>query len=50
MDLRKELVEKCIFPMLKSEAAYEKQYLMGTAIARPLIARALVRAICVLCD
>jgi argininosuccinate synthase len=38
-DLRKELVEDFIFPMIKSGAVYEDQYLLGTSIARPLIAK-----------
>ncbi|RJX24177.1 MAG: argininosuccinate synthase [Dethiobacter sp.] len=42
-DLRKEFVEEFAFPMLKSGAFYEKKYLLGTAIARPLIARAMVQ-------
>jgi argininosuccinate synthase len=38
-DLKKELVEKYIFQMLKADAKYEGQYLLGTAIARPIIAK-----------
>jgi len=38
-DLRKELVEDYIWPMLKSGAVYENGYLLGTSIARPLIAK-----------
>jgi len=38
-DLKKELVEKYIFQMLKANAVYEGQYLLGTAIARPIIAK-----------
>ncbi len=38
-DLRKELVEKYIFKALKANAVYEGKYLLGTAIARPLIAK-----------
>ena len=38
-DLKKELVEKYIFQMLKANAIYEGQYLLGTAIARPIIAK-----------
>ncbi len=38
-DLRKELVEDYIWPMLKSGAIYEHDYLLGTSIARPLIAK-----------
>ena len=38
-DLRKEFVEDYIWPMLKSGAIYENDYLLGTSIARPLIAK-----------
>lgn len=38
MDLRREFVEEYLWPMLKSGAAYEYDYLLGTSIARPLIA------------
>lgn len=38
-DLRNELVEDYIWPMLKSGAVYENDYLLGTSIARPLIAK-----------
>jgi len=38
-DLKKELVEKYIFEMLKANAVYEGKYLNGTAIARPIIAK-----------
>ncbi len=38
-DLRKEFVEEYLWRLLKSGAVYEKQYLLGTSIARPLIAK-----------
>jgi len=38
-DLRKEFVEEYLWPMLKSGAVYENGYLLGTSIARPLIAK-----------
>jgi len=38
-DLRKELVEEYIYPALRGNAIYEGRYLLGTAIARPLIAK-----------
>ena len=38
-DLKKELVENYIFEMLRANAVYEGQYLLGTAIARPVIAK-----------
>jgi argininosuccinate synthase len=43
-DLRRELVEECIFPALRANAVYEHYYLLGTALARPVLARGLVRA------
>ncbi|MDP2626926.1 MAG: argininosuccinate synthase [Candidatus Rokubacteria bacterium] len=41
-DLRDEFVRDFIFPMLRASAIYEGAYLMGTSIARPLIAKAQV--------
>lgn len=41
-DLKAEFLEDYAFPMLRSEAVYENVYLLGTAVARPLIAKALV--------
>lgn len=38
-DLRKEFVRDFIFPMLRANAIYEGSYLLGTSIARPLIAK-----------
>jgi len=38
-DLRKEFVEEYLWPMLKAGAVYENGYLLGTSIARPLIAK-----------
>ena len=38
-DLREEFVRDFVFPMFRANALYEGQYLLGTAIARPLIAR-----------
>ncbi len=38
-DLREELVTDYIFPMFQANALYEGRYLLGTAIARPLIAK-----------
>ena len=38
-DLRDSFVREHIFPMLRGNAVYEGSYLLGTAIARPLIAR-----------
>jgi argininosuccinate synthase len=39
IDLKKRLIEEYIFKMLKANAIYEGQYLLGTAIARPIIAK-----------
>ena len=38
-DLREEFVRDFVFPMLRGNALYEGMYLLGTAIARPLIAK-----------
>ena len=38
VDKKDELVNDFIFPMLKSGAKYENEYLLGTSIARPVIA------------
>src|SRR5213595_1436407 len=37
-DLRQEFAERFCFPMLRAHAIYEQDYLLGTSIARPLIA------------
>ncbi|MBI3825466.1 MAG: argininosuccinate synthase [Candidatus Rokubacteria bacterium] len=42
VDLREEFVRDFLFPMLRANAVYEGAYLLGTSIARPLIARAQV--------
>lgn len=38
-DLREEFVHDYVFPMFRANAIYEGEYLLGTAIARPLIAK-----------
>jgi len=38
-DLKEEFVRDFVFPMLRANAVYEAGYLMGTSIARPLIAK-----------
>ena len=38
-DLREEFVKDYVFPMLRANAVYEGSYLLGTSIARPLIAK-----------
>ena len=42
VDLREEFVRDFVFPMFRANALYEGQYLLGTSIARPVIARHLV--------
>ena len=42
-DLREEFVGEFVFPMFRANAVYEGEYLLGTSIARPLIAKHLVR-------
>ena len=41
-DLREEFVRDFVFPMMRMNAVYEGVYLLGTSIARPLIAKRLV--------
>ncbi|MFH1912747.1 MAG: argininosuccinate synthase [Pseudomonadota bacterium] len=41
-DLREEFVRDYVFPMFRASALYEGRYLLGTAIARPLIAKRMV--------
>ncbi len=43
VDLREEFVKEVIYPTLKTGAVYEGQYLLGTSMARPVIARAQVK-------
>lgn len=38
-DLKEEFVKNYVFPMLRANAVYEGSYLLGTSIARPLIAK-----------
>jgi argininosuccinate synthase len=38
-DLKEEFVTGYIFPAIKANAVYENRYLLGTALARPLIAK-----------
>ena len=42
-DLREEFVKDYVFPMLRSNAFYEHNYLLGTSISRPLIAKEQMR-------
>jgi argininosuccinate synthase len=41
-DLREEFVRDFVFPMFRANAVYEGEYLLGTSIARPLIAKQMV--------
>ena len=43
LDLREEFVRDFVFPMQRASSLYEGAYLLGTSIARPLIAKHLVR-------
>ena len=42
VDLREEFARDFVFPMLRANAVYEGYYLLGTSIARPVIAKKLV--------
>ncbi|XBC39784.1 MAG: argininosuccinate synthase [Buchnera aphidicola (Chaetogeoica yunlongensis)] len=42
-DLREDFVRDYVYPILKSGAVYEGQYLLGTALARPIIAKSQVK-------
>ena len=42
VDIREEFVRDFVFPMFRANALYEGQYLLGSSIARPLIAKHLV--------
>ena len=41
-DLREEFVRDFVFPMFRANTIYEGEYLLGTSIARPLIAKSLI--------
>ena len=41
-DLTKEMIEEIIWPCIKADAKYEGKYMLGTAFARPIIAKRLV--------
>ncbi|MBK5253385.1 MAG: argininosuccinate synthase [Peptostreptococcaceae bacterium] len=44
IDMREEFITDFIYPTLKASAIYENDYLLGTAMARPLMAKKLVEA------
>lgn len=41
-DMRKEFIRDFVFPMLRANAVYEGEYLLGTSIARPVIAKGMM--------
>lgn len=43
-DLKKEFVQETIVPAIQANCLYEGTYLLGTSLARPIIARRQVRA------
>jgi argininosuccinate synthase len=44
-DLREEFVRDFVFPMFRANTVYEGEYLLGTSIARPLIAKRLIEIV-----
>lgn len=44
-DLRKEFVDELCFRAIQCNAIYEQRYLLGTSLARPVIARAQMRGV-----
>jgi len=44
-DLREEFVRDFCFPMLRANAIYETEYMLGTSIARPVIAKAMMEVV-----
>ena len=44
-DLREEFVRDFVFPALQANAIYEGSYLLGTSVARPLIAKAQIEVL-----
>lgn len=44
-DLREEFIRDFVFPMFRANTIYEGEYLLGTSIARPLIAKRLVEIV-----
>ncbi len=43
LDVKEEFVKDYVFPMFRANAIYEGEYLLGTSIARPLIAKNLLK-------
>ncbi|GAB1465058.1 hypothetical protein MASR2M54_05580 [Aliarcobacter cryaerophilus] len=44
LDVKEEFVKDYVFPMFRANAIYEGEYLLGTSIARPLIAKNLLKS------
>ncbi|HCZ16394.1 MAG TPA: argininosuccinate synthase, partial [Candidatus Accumulibacter sp.] len=44
-DLREEFVRDFVFPMFRANTVYEGEYLLGTSIARPLIAKRMIEIV-----
>jgi argininosuccinate synthase len=42
VDLRQPFLEDCVWPCLRAMAVYEGRYLLGTSMARPILAKAQV--------
>src|SRR3974377_1614879 len=45
VDLQEEFARDFIFPMVQAGAVYERQYFLGTSIARPLIAKGMIEVV-----
>jgi argininosuccinate synthase len=43
VDVREEFVKELCFPSIQCNAIYENVYLLGTSLARPVIARAMIK-------
>lgn len=43
-DMRREFIEELIYPAISANAIYEDVYLLGTSLARPVIARGMIAA------
>ena len=44
-DVRDEFVRDFVYPALRANAAYEGEYLMGTSLARPIIAKGMMKVV-----
>ena len=43
-DMKREFVEELIYPAMQANCIYENVYLLGTSLARPVIARGMIAA------